>query len=286
MRLAELHRPLVVSAACVACSGTVSIGSLGTGSPASGGAAGAGGALLDASTGGATAADTAPDITWFYPSTVPVGAAVPVGDQTGARRLIIENHCTYTVWADALPMSTMPNGVPLKVESGQAFQLTWPQSGWSGRIWGRTRCTPAADGSIPFGNCVADAFIANSLIELTMGAPDFYDVSLVDGFNVPIGIIVTGHDLNTADIYSCGSPVCAKDLLRDCPAAQQDNDATGNVVACRNKMNLGDVTRWFKARCPTSSTYPSYDTGSFKCAGFPSYTVSFCPTEGARAGFP
>jgi hypothetical protein len=290
MRIAKLCSALVVPVVCSACSGTVSIGSVGAESTPIGGAAGSGGALLDASAGGAggsAAADAAPDVSWFYPSTVSVGAAVPAGDQSGARKLIIENHCTYTVWADAIPISTMPNNKPLKLESGQAFQLTWPQTGWSGRIWGRTRCSPAADGSIPFGNCIADTLNANSLIELTMGDPDFYDISLVDGFNAPIGLIVIGQALNPADIYNCGSPVCAKDLLRDCPASQQRKDSTGNTIACRNGQNLGDVTRWFKARCPTSSTYPSYDsTGKFTCRGYPSYTVSFCPAEGVRAGFP
>jgi Thaumatin family len=302
MRIADRLSALLVAAAASACSGTVSVGALITETTAAGGttgAGGAGGAVADASGGAAGAAqdasagasggdaDASSDASWTYPATVPVGAPVPIGDQNGVRKIVIENHCTYTVWAAAIPSSTFPGSVPLGIASGQAFQLTWPQTGWSGRIWGRTQCTPAANGAIPTGNCVADTFVANSLVELTLGDPDFYDVSLVDGFNIPIGIIVMGHDLDQNDVSNCGSPVCAKDLLFDCPASQQYKDNNGDVVACKNKQNLGDITRWFKARCPTSATYPSYDTSSaFTCRGYPSYTISFCPTEGARGGFP
>jgi hypothetical protein len=267
-------------------------GVAGSGGVAGAGGAGTGGALPDASADGkaggvATDASFSPDGAWIYPATVPVGDPVPMGDQTKPRKLIIENHCTYTVWVDALPLSTLPNGKQLKMDSGQAVQLTWPLSGWSGRIWGRTGCTPNADGSVPFGKCPSDQYVSNSLAEWTLGNLDFYDVSLVDGFNIPIGIIAIGQTWSVSSQYNCGSPVCAPDVLYGCPASQQKKDTSGNVVACKNGHDPDAITRYFKARCPTSYSWPYDDaTSTYTCKGNPSYKVVFCPTEGATPGYP
>lgn len=75
---------------------------------------------------------------------------------------------------------------------------------WSGRIWGRTQCSmgPYGKFSCGTGDCGSGNVACNgagaippaSLVEFTLAAPnigsgqDFYDVSLVDGFNLPIGV--------------------------------------------------------------------------------------------------
>jgi hypothetical protein len=266
---------------------TSSGGSSGGSTTSSGGSSGVGTSSSGGSSGGVTDAGG-----------VQVGQPMPIGDQTLPRRLIIENRCTYTVWADALPKTTLPNGVPLEVMSGQAYSIGWP-NGWSGRVWGRTGCT---------GNltCVADKFVSNSLAEFTLakaaGGMDWYDVSLVDGYNIPIGIINVGHNTNASHIYDCGSPVCAKDLLPACPMPLQHTGASGNIVACKNDpcSVLGNndptspyckypnqYTQYFKMACPTSYSWPYDDpTSTFTCKTGKDYQVVFCPSEGATPGLP
>ena len=81
------------------------------------------------------------------------------------------------------------------------FQRTvFIPDGWGGRFWARTRCNFDASGQ---GFCVtgdcgnklecngAGGIPPVTLAEITLngaGGKDFYDVSLVDGFNVPVQV--------------------------------------------------------------------------------------------------
>jgi hypothetical protein len=205
------------------------------------------------------------------------------------RSFTIENHCTQTVWAAALPASTFPGGL-VEMAPGYSFQVG-VDNGWSGRIWGKTLCT----GSGSATTCASSAFPA-SLAELTLTKSatglDFYDVSLVDGFNLPIAIDALGHTPDPAHPYSCGSPTCSANLDTTCAAPFQDSSG-GQVIACANdacKVVGGNdagspacvypnqYTEFFKNACPTAYSFPSDDpTSTFTCKGFNDYAVVFCP---------
>ncbi len=221
------------------------------------------------------------------------GANVPdaalLGDAGAPRTFTIVNSCSQTVWAAALPDSTFPGG-PIEVAPGGSFQVG-VANGWSGRIWGRVQCT-TTNGKL---SCADDPF-PSSLAELTLTKDatglDFYDVSLVDGFDLPIALEAVGHAADPAHPYDCGSPTCATDLNAMCPQPLQDS-ANGAVLACANDecKVLGDndasspdciypnsYTEYFKSACPTSYSYPSDDpTSTFTCKGFNDYAVVFCP---------
>jgi hypothetical protein len=249
----------------------------------------------DAATGTGTA--DAP-----YPMTVEAGAATPIGDPKLPRILYIENHCTYTIWNFAQPAATFPNSVPLKIDPGQAFAVGWSDN-FSGRVWGRSECTGTG------ANLKCAQTRADSLAEwtLTRGMnSDWYDVSLVDGFTIPMGIIQMDAPFTLSDAYVpggklgqdgiCGSPICAADLNANCPAGQQQKDAMGKVVGCVNGMKgPSAATMYFKAGCPTSYTWDFDDPQSlFRCPdaaqnagkGAKNYKLIYCPTEGATKGFP
>jgi hypothetical protein len=278
-----------------AASGSVSSGATTSseGGPA-GDDAGADAAAADAVTGGPP-----PDAN--YPAMVDAGAATPIGDQTQPRKLYIENRCTYSIWNFALPQNTFPGSVPLKIDSGQAFAVGWPNK-WSGRIWPRSACTGTGGGlkCAQTGN--------DTLVEFTLTAgmaSDWYDISLVDGFTIPAGIIQLDAPWTPSPTYvpggklgadgKCGSPVCAVDLLVNCPASQQRKDATGKVVVCVNGQNPGPIASYFKAGCPTSYSWPFDDPQSlFTCPDFvqnngvgaKDYKIIYCPTQGSTPGFP
>jgi hypothetical protein len=280
------------SSGSAAVSGSVSSGRA---TSSDGGSAGAGGD----DGGGDAVMGAPPDAN--YPAMVDAGAATPIGDQTQPRKLYIENRCTYAIWNFALPQNTFPGSIPLKMDSGQAVVVGWPNK-WSGRIWPRSACTGT-------GGALKCAQTGNdTLVEFTLTAgmaSDWYDISLVDGFTIPAAIIQLDAPWTPSPTYvpggklgadgQCGSPVCAVDLLVNCPASQQRKDASGKVVVCVNGQNPGPIATYFKTGCPTSYSWPFDDPQSlFTCpdfvqnngAGSKDYKIIYCPTQGSTPGFP
>jgi hypothetical protein len=268
--------------------------------PAGGARAGAASADAEAAgiedgapTGPLDAAAGGPRDAWAPPSdaaavVVPADAAV-LGEGGAARTFTVENRCAQTVWAAALPASTFPGG-PVEMAPGDAFQVG-VDDGWSGRVWGKTGCTTGGAKL----SCASDPF-PSSLAELTLTKSatglDFYDVSLVDGFNLPIELAAVGHTPDPTHPYDCGDPTCAMDLNTTCPTALQDA-VNGQVIACANdecKVLGGNdasspdctypnsYTEFFKTACPTAYSYPYDDpTSTFTCKGRNDYAVIFCP---------
>ncbi|KAI4366394.1 hypothetical protein MLD38_022276 [Melastoma candidum] len=219
--------------------------------------------------------------------------------------ITLENKCAYTVW----PGSLSGNGVALL---GSGYSMLPPSAtailqappGWSGRFWGRTHCTfdDTGAGSCLTGdcggfNCTGGGSPPVTLVEFTIaGSPtvdDFYDVSLVDGYNVGMGVRATG---GTGQCQYAG---CVNDLNTNCPQELAVADGTGQAVACRSACEAfqkpeycctgnhgtpdtcspSDYSRMFKSSCPSAYSY-AYDdkTSTCTCAGA-DYVITFCPTQ-------
>ncbi|KAG2553626.1 hypothetical protein PVAP13_9KG537800, partial [Panicum virgatum] len=148
-----------------------------------------------------------------------------------------------------------------------------------------------------------------TLAEFTLGGADgkdFYDVSLVDGYNVGIGVAAAGARVNYA---TCGYAGCVGDVNALCPPELQvasgaaaaeaaGGDGAAPTVACRSACEAfgtaeycctgahgGPSTcgptkysRLFKAACPAAYSY-AYDdpTSTFTCGTGAQYLVTFCP---------
>ncbi|XP_010531575.1 PREDICTED: pathogenesis-related protein 5, partial [Tarenaya hassleriana] len=131
-----------------------------------------------------------------------------------------------------------------------------------------------------------------TLAEFTLGSSgskDFYDVSLVDGYNLPM--IVEGSGSGSA----CATTGCVSDLNRNCPAELRVkggsacrsaceafgtaeyccNGAYGSPDTCKPTM----YSQVFKTACPKSYSY-AYDdaTSTFTCSDG-DYTITFCPNS-------
>lgn len=216
------------------------------------------------------------------------------------------NKCEYTVWPGILSNAGSARldstGFELVSGGSRAFQAP---AKWSGRIWGRTGCS--FDDRTGEGNCTtADcgpsiecngggAIPPATLAEFTVGSggisgsKDFYDVSLVDGYNLPLKVDAVGGS------GSCGSTGCAADLNGICPNELRANDgqacksacgAFGKPEYCCSGNYASPATckpsvysRMFKTACPTAYTY-AYDdaTSTFTCAGA-NYVITFCPSK-------
>nr|QDZ06031.1 thaumatin-like protein [Pinus taeda] len=202
----------------------------------------------------------------------------------------IINNCPQTIW----PASLNPGG-GAALQTGQIWTLNVPAGTAAGRIWGRTGCTfdQSGSGSCATGDCggqlvcQASGAIPATLIEYTLNGnqnQDFYDMSLVDGFNLPASI--------APSTSSCTTVTCSKDINADCPpelkvaaggcqsacAAFPSND----LYCCRgqyiNNCPPSNYSQFFKSECPQAYSYAKDDqTSTFTCPGGSDYNVVFCP---------
>ncbi|MFT3776026.1 MAG: thaumatin family protein [Minicystis sp.] len=201
-----------------------------------------------AATGGQPTTTNSGGAAGSTPSTSSSGTG---GGQSGAGHYVtFKNACQQTIWAAALnaPEYDLPEKGGWKLDPGQSYTITLPDA-WGGRFWGRTGCTFDQNGN---GKCdTADCggkLECNgnggkppaTLVEITFGGfggKDFYDVTLVDGYNLPMGVTpvpgtFTKSDPN--DTYDCGAPACTSDVNPTCPPELQVKNAANQVVACRS----------------------------------------------------
>ncbi|PWA34867.1 pathogenesis-related thaumatin superfamily protein [Artemisia annua] len=211
------------------------------------------------------------------------------------------NKCEYTVWPGILANAGSPSlsttGFELPESSSRSFQAP---TGWSGRFWGRTGCNfdGSGSGSCQTGDCGSNQVECNgagaappaTLAEFTLGTggSDFYDVSLVDGYNIAMIVEVSGGT------GLCATTGCVNDLNQQCPSELRTESGMGCKSACEAfgsaeyccsgayntpaTCKPSVYSEMFKSFCPRSYSY-AYDdpTSTFTCVGA-DYTVTFCPS--------
>lgn len=116
-------------------------------------------------------------------------------------QIVITNSCPDRIWPGITTQNgdAASDGFPLDAGSNRTINVP---ANWQGRIWGRTNCT-FPDGDKANGKCLTGecgALKCNqagnppaTLAEFTMdGGLDqtFYDLSLVDGYNLPMAIVL------------------------------------------------------------------------------------------------
>ncbi|KAI7902688.1 thaumatin [Cokeromyces recurvatus] len=205
---------------------------------------------------------------------------------TSSVTITVKNNCEYPIQVNQLTNNQGPNANSVSLAAGSSTPIHVP-SNWGGRIWARKNCTGQTD-------CQPGA--PASLAELLLNGAnnqDYYDVSFVDGFNLPISITPNGVSSNG---HNCGAPTCSS--LPSCPAELQAKDAEGNVIACKSactafgtpeycctgEYGTPDVCKAnkysipVKNACPDVYTY-AYDdsTSMYACSNSKGYTVTFCP---------
>ncbi|KAH0826541.1 thaumatin [Lanmaoa asiatica] len=232
------------------------------------------------------------------------------------RTLIVYNGCPFTVWPAMFTgtgtLPSYPTGWEAAAYTSVTFQV--PSDWTAGRIWGRRDCdfsvNPGPNSCIDGGcngglecDTVGGTGVPPaSLAEFTLGAGavDYYDVSLVDGYNLPLAITNT---------VGCGIADCPVDLGPHCPApligpfdstgfpvgcksaceADLDGDPTNSPNCCTGQYNTPatcpssgvEYYSYFKDNCPNSYCY-AYDdaTALMTCSSNLNavYTITFCPS--------
>ncbi|VDB91939.1 unnamed protein product [Peniophora sp. CBMAI 1063] len=222
------------------------------------------------------------------------------------RSFTVTNNCAYTVWPALFTgTGTAPSqATGWELAAGTTATFSAPDNWTSGRIWPRTECD--ASGSCATGGCdgglectgpasaATPATIAEFTFSASQAVPDNYDVSIVDGFNVPVKV---------ASSSGCAEASCPADLNASCPTALQFKDASGAVVGCFSDCQVdSDPTNspscctgsfntpstcpasrvphyaFFKTNCPEAYVFPYDETSEpLTCTDKPNYTVTFCP---------
>ena len=186
------------------------------------------------------------------------------------------------VWVAAVP----GGGRQLNSKESWSFDVNAGTTG--GRVWARTGCNfdGFGHGSYQTGDCSgllqcqAYGVPPNTLAEFTLNQYlnlDFLDISLVDGFNVPMDFSPTSN--------GCTKGItCTADINGQCPAELKTPSGYCNNPCtvfktdeyCCNSGNCGPTTfsEFFKNLCPDAYSYPKDDaTSTFTCTGGTNYSV-------------
>ncbi|KAG2192562.1 hypothetical protein INT46_002694 [Mucor plumbeus] len=211
-------------------------------------------------------------------------SAAVLAAPTSSVTITVKNSCSKPIQVNQLT-NTVGNAKSNTVAAGSSTSVN-VDSTWGGRIWAREGCSGSSD-----CQAGAPASLAEFLLSGAAGK-DYYDVSFVDGFNLPISI---SSNSGTPNGYDCGSPACSS--LPDCPSEFQQKDGSGNVIACksacaaygtdeyccvgsaagRGECTSNKFATSVKAVCPDVYTYAFDDsTSMYACSPGSGYTVTFC----------
>jgi Thaumatin family/Ricin-type beta-trefoil lectin domain len=218
----------------------------------------------------------------------------------------VVNKCSYTVYPGIYPATYANGGWQMSPGTQVSFTLN---SGWIGRIWGRTGCNSANPAVCSTGQCGGEGLqcagttgvAGTSLAEFNLNAngTDWYDVSYVDGFDNPIGISIS--NASCASPNTCSStPVnaCSGDLKSGSDCLSPCTVFNSDQFCCRGAYGTQAtcvVANWPAAEqsfvtnihnsCPGEYAY-AYDdaNGLHTCATGSNYTVTFCPNGSGGGG--
>nr|TKV92176.1 LOW QUALITY PROTEIN: hypothetical protein SEVIR_9G146900v2 [Setaria viridis] len=181
-----------------------------------------------------------------------------------AAAIVVTNKCGYTVWPAALP------GGGTVLNTGDSWSIDVPAGTRNGRVWGRMGCSFIANGTLgqcQTGDCGGTlfgkvGFSPVTLAEYSLGGgsgADYFDISLVHGFNAPMSFLPSGGGASRRSItFNCPFEQRAK--------AGCNNPCDGRSGSCG----------------PNNGTERSRTTGAratpiYTCPPGTNYEITFCP---------
>ncbi|XP_008230703.1 PREDICTED: thaumatin-like protein [Prunus mume] len=218
----------------------------------------------------------------------------------------IRNKCPFPIW----PATAPNNGQPVIADggfylpAGQTRRISAPWS-WNGRIWARTGCNfasnwnPACETGDCGGRLACNGLIGTppvTLVQVSLQGdkdrPNFYDVSLVDGYNLPVAV------LSKPVASNCGIGGCLKNLKSWCPEELKVLNSKGEVVACKSaclafntdpfccrneygtpaKCKPSVYSKIFKDACPSYYSYAYDSPPPLVTCKSSEYVITFCPS--------
>jgi Thaumatin family len=245
-------------------------------------------------------------------------------------RLSVTNQCNFPVW-----MATIPNAniAPLadgtvKLSQGQSHNYSIPRSGWAGRFWPKVGCDShgmnceagEAIPPCPPSGCQppADTKVEINFPNLDSQIQAWYNISLVDGYSLPIEIkprsgesgscITTNCNLSLQQCphneiqglgdlrvfkndktVQCLSPCKKWNYPLPFGLGKPETEAPGidlccpynDVERCRTGLVVQtNFVQTVRQACPTAYSY-AYDdeAGLHSCSTPTSFDVTLCPAR-------
>jgi len=198
------------------------------------------------------------------------------------RPISVYNNCSFVINVAVGTSGDASQDQQATLKPRTGFATTVPVGWTSGRVWGLRPGFPIKP---------------VTLAEITMNSydnMDFYDISLVDGFNLPLTIFVQGGTAGNCLNLTCSAPI-----LDECPPNLQVMENKTVIAACNSACTeyndpadccTGDyltnclastTSNWFKSLCPEAYTFANdYVSDQPACTGA-SYQVVFCPGTNA-----
>lgn len=184
-------------------------------------------------------------------------AADSGGGGGGSKKIVVSNNCKDTLRIGVSTNGQSGGGETFDLSPGSSQTIT-KSDHWGGRVWG-AHC---GDGGGSGGNnksggnngtsnsggnnknskrddsghCSGGADNPASLAEFFfkgMGGHDYYDISLVDGYNLPMTINPDKSGSGSGK-YQCGSPSCD---VPSCPKEYVVKDSSGKVTGCKSSCS-------------------------------------------------
>ncbi|KAI9303733.1 thaumatin, partial [Cunninghamella echinulata] len=202
------------------------------------------------------------------------------------------NQCSYDLTIAKLT-NEQSKGEQATVKAGRQKVYPLP-SNWQGRFFGRKTCSGVACTIAGASEAVPPA----SLAEFTFrgwGGIDYYDISLVDGFNLPLKITpINGSGSDASEKYKCGSPsckslpTCAKEFqvlkngkfdscLSACSKFNTDEYCCRGAFGTPDKCVANQYSKSVKAVCPDAYSFAYDDHSSTYSCVASGYAITFCP---------
>ena len=183
--------------------------------------------------------------------------------------LVVANWCSNDLYPGLITQGgTGPDTTGFHLSAG-ANQTINVSGDWQGRIWGRTNCSfsggSSSGSTCDTGDCgssmeckIAGAAPA-TLAEFTLQgsqSQSFYDISLVDGYNLPMAIVllsegvsdlegIPGSQTNPSCVASVGN-LAAQNFNPYSGGQQFLGTSSNNPLPFETKTTSSDVTDW----CP------------------------------------
>ncbi|WVQ93099.1 hypothetical protein IAU59_000163 [Kwoniella sp. CBS 9459] len=255
------------------------------------------------------------------------------------RQITVNNKCPAPIYVSigspsggALAADGSPQPASWMQQVGE-YEFTVPDDWKDGRVWAQTGCDSATGTpNCKIGNCgggVCDGkqygTPGATLAEFGFSGyagQDFYDISMVDGYNLPMQIDVQGGNCPTAScgvqqdiieicdpslvypkgsnkMYSCGSACIAGVQFQQGTSGSLVSADMADTPVCCQHAGVGVAAtdcpntyipfyKQMKELCHDGYIYPKddmYPGSILACpgSGNPSYTVTFCP-NGVGAG--
>ncbi|RCV41583.1 LOW QUALITY PROTEIN: hypothetical protein SETIT_9G148400v2 [Setaria italica] len=201
-----------------------------------------------------------------------------------AATIVVTNKCGYTVWPAALP------GGGTVLNTGDSWSIDVPAGTRNGRVWGRMGCGFIANGTLgqcQTGDCGGTlvfgkvGFSPVTLAEYSLGGgsgggADYFEISLVHGFNAPMSFLPSGGGASRCASAGRRAP-CRRSITFNCPFEQRAKAGCNNPCDGRSgSCGPNNGTEYLKKSSPQTITHPRA-TPIYTCPPGTNYEITFCP---------